>query len=33
MGLHECPYCHYKFETREDLNRHLDEGCPEENPY
>jgi hypothetical protein len=26
-GLHECPHCHYKFETAEDLQDH--EPCPE----
>jgi hypothetical protein len=29
--MHECRYCHYRFESAEDLRRHLDEGrgCPE----
>jgi uncharacterized C2H2 Zn-finger protein len=27
-----CPFCGYKFETAEDLRRHLEEGrgCPDE---
>lgn len=31
-GLHECPTCHYRFESSEDLRRHLEEGrgCPED---
>ena len=29
-GLHECPTCHYRFETAEDLDAHLEDGgCPE----
>jgi hypothetical protein len=30
-GLHECPHCHFRFETAEDLRKHLEEGrgCPE----
>lgn len=30
-ALHECPYCHYRFEDRESLTAHLTEGrgCPE----
>lgn len=31
-GLHECPDCHYRFESEEDLEAHTDEaqgGCPE----
>ena len=30
-GLHECPYCHYKFEDKDALVRHVYEGrgCPE----
>jgi hypothetical protein len=32
-GLHECPYCHYKFEDGESLDAHLDDrGCPVEYP-
>jgi hypothetical protein len=30
-GLHECPVCHYRFETGEDLELHLaDRGCEEQ---
>jgi hypothetical protein len=29
-GLHECPYCHYKFEDARSLVAHLDGGCPEQ---
>jgi hypothetical protein len=30
-GLHQCPYCNYKFEDREALDAHLDDrGCPVE---
>lgn len=29
-GLHECPHCHYRFEDRASLERHLADGCPEE---
>jgi hypothetical protein len=34
-GLHQCPYCHYRFEDRESLERHLEEdgGCPEEGNF
>lgn len=31
MNANRCRYCGYKFETAEDLDRHLNEGrgCPE----
>lgn len=31
-GVHECPYCHYRFEDAESLRRHREEGggCPEQ---
>jgi hypothetical protein len=32
-GLHQCPYCHYRFEDAESLNLHLEgRGCPESDP-
>lgn len=28
--MHECPYCRYRFEDAQSLDRHLNEGrgCP-----
>jgi len=33
-GLHECPVCHYRFETADDLEAHIsDRGCQEQEAW
>lgn len=28
--MHRCPFCRYGFHDAESLEKHLDDGCPED---